>query len=107
MTAYVDELQDWGWKMYGRKVDSCHLIADTPEELHAFASRLGCQRRHAQTSRMGNLHYDLTRSRRAQALLLGAKQLDRRDYVNKLRELRGDEPLSEPSASQPSPRSSR
>ncbi len=89
MPVYVDALQGWGWRMYGRTVQSCHLIADTPEELHAAAIAVGLASRWAQRSGLGDLHYDLTPTRRARAVALGAIELDRAGFVKKLRELRG------------------
>ena len=45
----------------------CHMHADTSEELHAFAVRIGLRRKWAQRSRAGLEHYDLTPARRAAA----------------------------------------
>lgn len=58
-----------------------HLTADTVEELHAFAGRLGLRRSYFQPGRPDaapgsfsaeGWHYDLTAGKRAQALRLGA-----------------------------------
>lgn len=68
MAVCIDGLHDWGWA-YGK---SCHLVADTVEELHAFAERCGLRRRWFQVSRSGIPHYDLTANRRLKALRLGA-----------------------------------
>lgn len=68
MAVYVDGLREWGWRL-GK---SCHLIADTEEELHAFAARIGLRRAWAQGSRSGIPHYDLTVSRRERAIAAGA-----------------------------------
>jgi hypothetical protein len=89
MPVYVDNLQSWGWKMYGRMVPSCHMIADTPEELHTAAVAVGLKTRYAQRSGLGDLHYDLTPTRRAKVVAQGALELDRAEFVKKLRELRG------------------
>lgn len=57
-----------GWRLG----PSCHLFADTLEELHAFAARLGMRCSWFQ-DRPGKLpHYDLTRGRRRVAVHLGA-----------------------------------
>jgi hypothetical protein len=66
--TYVDGLRDRGWHLG----PSSHLIADMPDELHAFAALLGMRRGWAQTSRAGVPHYDLTARRRALAVALGA-----------------------------------
>lgn len=80
MTIYVDELQHWGWKLRGRTVQSCHMFTDSLdlEELHVFAERIGMKRAWFQQSRVSP-HYDLTPSRRALAVSLGAIQLGRRE----------------------------
>ncbi len=58
-----------------------HLTADDREELHAFAARLGLRRAWFQTckntracpsERCPHWHYDVTDSKRAQAIRLGA-----------------------------------
>jgi hypothetical protein len=73
---YVDVLRDWGWRLG----PSCHLITDGPnEELHAFAARLGLRRGWFQPSPSGP-HYDLTASKRALAVRLGAVELEDRPF---------------------------
>ncbi len=66
----------------------CHLTADTKEELHAFAARVGMRREWFQTckrrcGREGepcvHWHYDLTSPRRARAVSLGAVEIDMRE----------------------------
>lgn len=52
-----------------------HLTADTKEELHAFAARLGLRRSWFQDKPNGLWHYDVTDSKRDQAIRLGAKQI--------------------------------
>lgn len=80
MTIYVDALESWGWKMRGRKVDSCHMFTDNPDldELHAFAEKIGMRRQWFQDHRVAP-HYDLTPSRRSQAVLLGAVEVGRKE----------------------------
>lgn len=78
MTVYVDSAfaaGDWG-----RWTGGGHLQADTPEELHEFAGRLGLRREWFQTrpGRPENDHYDLTERGRIRALELGAIAEDRR-----------------------------
>ena len=84
MAVYVDALRDWGWK-YG---PSCHLIADSNEELHAFAAQIGMKRSWFQASPSGP-HYDLTAKKRALAVSLGAVELEDRPFheiLNRWRE---------------------
>jgi hypothetical protein len=61
----------------------CHMMADTIEELHAFAKRIGMRRDWFQGD-----HYDLTPSRRAQALACGAIPVTARDLVKVRQRLR-------------------
>lgn len=70
MTVRVDELRKWPTKIRCFKPGSCHLTADTLEELHAFAARLGMKREWFQPK--STPHYDLTASKRERALELGA-----------------------------------
>jgi Protein of unknown function (DUF4031) len=77
LSVYVDNafaVGDWGrWSGGG------HLQADTVEELHAFAERLGLRREWFQCKpgRPENDHYDLGRRGREGALQLGAIDEDR------------------------------
>lgn len=78
MTVYVDHafaVGDWGrWSGGG------HLQADTVDELHEFAARIGLRREWFQSKpgRPQNDHYDVTRDRRELAIKLGAVDEDRR-----------------------------
>lgn len=83
MSAYVDCLVGYGWRLG----PSCHLIADSLDELHAFAASVGMKRAWFQPK--SSPHYDLTESRRKRAVQLGAIELDRAGFVAKIRELRG------------------
>lgn len=55
-----------------------HLTATTPEELHDFAATLGMQRTWYQDHGDGRWHYDVTDSKRAEAIRLGARPVDLR-----------------------------
>jgi hypothetical protein len=72
MSVFVDDgfaAGDWGrWSGGG------HMQADTPHELHAMAERLGLRRAWFQSKpgRPWHDHYDLTQSKRQQAIQLGA-----------------------------------
>ncbi len=78
MSVYVDHAFAYG--EWGRWSGGGHLQADSLEELHAFAGRLGMRREWFQTKpgRPENDHYDLTEVGRTQALKLGAIAEDRR-----------------------------
>ena len=79
MTVYVDELRRtaptrrWPYKA------SCHLVADTTDELHEFALRLGMKRAWFQDGRYP--HYDLTAGRRSKARRMGAEVTAAREWV--------------------------
>lgn len=79
MTVYVDSLEDWDWKLRGRRTRSCHMFTDTLDlaELHRMAEAIGMKRSWFQDSRAAP-HYDLVPGRRAAAVALGAVELDRR-----------------------------
>lgn len=61
----------------------CHLVADTVEELHAFAARIGMQRSWFQDHR--HPHYDLTEGRRHTALRAEAVPITTRDWIRRCR----------------------
>lgn len=72
MTVYVDELKLWLPRQPRPfHLGSCHLTADTLEELHAFARRIGLRSGWFQ-GRRAVPHYDLTPARRQRALAAGA-----------------------------------
>lgn len=82
MAVYVDEIRDYTRvaKMRGlRHTHWCHLTADTEQELHTFAARLGLRRSWFQkkSDRDYRWHYDIVPSKRAQAVRLGAQEVDR------------------------------
>lgn len=76
MSVYVDEIFDTpagrGWP-YRR---ACHMFADTADELHAMARKIGLARRWYQ-NRTRFPHYDLTPAKRALAIEHGATPVDR------------------------------
>lgn len=73
MAVYVDE----AWLRRGRRW--AHLMADTLEELHAMATRLGLPARAYQHKASG-AHYDVTEPLREKAIALGAIALSRRHH---------------------------
>lgn len=88
MPVYVDSLIDYGWKLG----PSCHLTADTIEELHEMADKIGMKRSWFQTGKRDDLpHYDLVKSRRDKAIKLGAVVIEgwtkMADHVKRLREV--------------------
>ncbi|MEU1663624.1 DUF4031 domain-containing protein [Streptomyces sparsogenes] len=86
MTVYVDEVRDYTLIAKARRLRHthwCHLTADTEEELHAFAKRLGLRRSWFQKKSEQDYrwHYDITPPKRAQAVRLGAVEIDRHGVV--------------------------
>ena len=77
---YVDELRKWGPRPGWRWTHSCHLVADTLAELHAFAKKIGMKRQWFQDHPKVP-HYDLTAKRRAVAVSLGAKEITSRELI--------------------------
>ena len=82
MAVYVDNLRDYGW----RHGPSCHLIADSVEELMEFAVGMGLRREWFQAK--STPHFDLTAEGRKLAVEHGAIELNQRQLVAKIRELR-------------------
>ena len=68
---------------------SCHLFADTTEELVEFALALGLKKSYLQgnlPNRPGFVHFDLTFGMRAAAVRAGAKQVDYKEFSRIYRE---------------------
>jgi len=82
MAVYVDNLRDYGW----RHGPSCHLIADTVDELMDFAVGMGLRPEWFQAK--STPHFDLTADGRKAAVAHGAVELNQRQLVAKIRELR-------------------
>jgi Protein of unknown function (DUF4031) len=65
----------------------CHMLADTPEELHEMADRIGMARKWYQRD-ASTPHYDLSKEKRAAAIAAGAIEVDRRGMVAVIRRIR-------------------
>ena len=89
MAVFVDDLVTYPDSMLSSRVKRagkswCHLMADTPEELHGFAARLGLSRTWAQHVGKPTEHYDLVPSKRAAAVRLGAHEVTRREMAQRV-----------------------
>jgi hypothetical protein len=62
---------------------ACHLIADTLDELHSFAAKIGLK--HSWFQNHDVPHYDLTESKRVLAIKGGAIALETKEFVRKMR----------------------
>lgn len=83
--VYVDTLIDYGWKL-GK---SCHMLADSENELHEFAAKIGMKRSWFQSGDGCSVpHYDLVASKRKLAVKAGAVEVDRRELCNKIKAYR-------------------
>lgn len=67
MTVYVDDME----APFGR-MKMCHLLADTDEELHEMAEKIGVARKWHQAPPKHDSHYDIAKTKKALALEHGA-----------------------------------
>lgn len=87
MTVYVDDFRIPA--RVGRlSARWSHLTADTRDELHEFAARLGMRRSWFQDKGDGRWHYDVTDPKREQAIRLGATPVDIRAMAEIVRQRR-------------------
>ena len=79
--VYVDMLLNYGWKLG----PSCHLLADSEDELHDFAAKIGMKRSWFQDGDTHTMpHYDLVASRRKLAVKNGAIEIDRKQLCERI-----------------------
>jgi hypothetical protein len=88
MTVYVHKLRGQSGLLSGRRLDDpwFGLTADTEDELHAFAARLGLPRNMFQPGTPSGSqqvsvtgHYEVTEGERDQAVTLGAQAITPRE----------------------------
>eukprot|EP00747_Dinoflagellata_sp_TGD_P150320 gnl/TRDRNA2_/TRDRNA2_177097_c2_seq1.p2 gnl/TRDRNA2_/TRDRNA2_177097_c2~~gnl/TRDRNA2_/TRDRNA2_177097_c2_seq1.p2 ORF type:complete len:102 (+),score=3.88 gnl/TRDRNA2_/TRDRNA2_177097_c2_seq1:60-365(+) len=82
MAVYVDNVRiPWRGKEW------CHLLADSLEELHQFAAKIGLRRAWFQRA-ASYPHYDITVSVRTKALRLGAIAATRPEIIASAKRLK-------------------
>lgn len=87
--VYVDMLINYGGWFNKRFGPSCHMMADTEDELHLMANSIGMRRSWFQSGEMSSMpHYDLTAGKRAKAVSLGAVEIDRKTLCKMLADYR-------------------
>lgn len=79
MAVYVDDMR----APFGR-MKMCHMIADSSDELHAMADRIGVARKWCQDRGTYREHYDIALSKRALAIKAGAIEIERHELGEKL-----------------------
>ncbi len=81
MAVYVDPAR---FSRPGGRMRYCHLAADSLEELHAFAARIGVGR-HFFHADARHRHYDLNPQARERALAAGALEVSSRELAVRAR----------------------
>jgi Protein of unknown function (DUF4031) len=82
MSVYVDQAVH-----RFRHTLMCHMLADSPEELHEMAARIGMARKWYQRE-ASTPHYDISKEMRSAAIAAGAIEVDRRGLVAIIRRVR-------------------
>lgn len=83
MAVYVDFMR----AAFGRMI-MCHMVADTDEELHAMADRIGVDRKWHQKAGTPHSHYDIALSKRRLAIYFGAIEINRSQLGQMLKQKR-------------------
>jgi len=82
MTVYVDKpIHKY------RRMIMCHMMADSIEELHEMADKIGINRKWFQPK--SSPHYDVCTSKRKLAIMNGAEEADRNKIVMLIKYYRG------------------
>ena len=93
MTVYVDDMRAPFKPAHrtGRTYVMCHMIADTDDELHAMADKIGVARKWFQGD-----HYDIALTSRAKAVAAGARELTKRQLSAMAMLRRWGAPMGDP-----------
>ena len=81
MAVYVDNA-----RIPYRRMIMCHMLADSIEELHEMADKIGIKRKWFQTK--NTPHYDICLAKRTLAIENGAIEADRKKIVELIRKYR-------------------
>lgn len=81
MPVYVDD----AFVPFGR-MKMCHMIADTENELHEMAGKIGMRRSWFQAGSVP--HYDVSKGKRKLAVERGAIEITMRELIARVREER-------------------
>lgn len=94
MSVYIDSIKNYPPEAFKDKrvrnisTQWCHMIADTKIELIEMARQIGMKEKWVQDTDPN--HFDLTPTRRESAIKNGAISLNRKEFILKLREIRGN-----------------
>lgn len=78
MTVYVDA-PTWTKPVKNPRKSYAHMVADTHQELHEFAAKIGVKKHFIH--RAGCTHYDITSEQHAVAVANGATEVDTREVL--------------------------
>jgi hypothetical protein len=90
MTVYVDDMHNYPMGRF-RGMKMSHMIADTEEELHAMAAKIGVARKWHQGD-----HYDIALSKRSLAVENGAREITLRQCARMSMNRRCGYPMGTP-----------
>ena len=76
MPVYVDDM----FRPY-HGMSMCHMIADTSDELHEMANRIGLKAKWLQKAGTPSEHYDVCKQMRTRAIKLGAQEITTRELA--------------------------
>lgn len=83
MSVYVDDMR----APFGRML-MCHMIADSTSELLLMADKIGVYRKWIQFPGTTHEHFDICISKRARAVLYGAREITQKELVERIHQRR-------------------
>ena len=86
MSVYVDNMK----AKYGTMI-MCHMLADTEEELHEMAAKIGINKKWHQYPGTYKSHYDISLTKKDLAIKNGAILVNRRFIANLLKQRKNSE----------------